>query len=180
MKTAGAIATLLSSPAAFAKSQKLKGARSISLHNLHTEEKIKVDYWIDGKYQPEALAEIDLVLRDHRQNEVCSMDPKLIDILHNIQQSTLGSSDKKPVQILSAYRSPTTNNNMRRYKRGVAKNSFHMVGQAVDVRIEGVSNYDIYRAALNLKEGGIGYYGSRGFTHLDTGNFRTWGARRRG
>lgn len=179
LKTAGAVATLLASPAAFAKSDKLKGSRSISLHNLHTEETITVDYWVDGKYQPEALAELDLVLRDHRQNEICSMDPKLIDILHNVQQSTVGGS-KKPIQILSAYRSPTTNNNMRRYRRGVAKNSFHMVGQAVDVRIEGVSNYDIYRSALNLKEGGIGYYGRAGFVHLDTGTFRTWGARRRG
>jgi uncharacterized protein YcbK (DUF882 family) len=173
LKTAGAVATLLASPAAIAKSQKLRGAKSISLHNLHTEEKIKVDYWIDGKYEPEALAAIDLVLRDHRQNEVCSMDPKLIDILHSIQQSTAGSTGKH-VEILSAYRSPTTNSNMRRYKRGVAKNSFHMVGQAVDIRVPGVSNRDVYRAAVSLKEGGIGYYGRAGFVHLDTGKFRTW------
>jgi uncharacterized protein YcbK (DUF882 family) len=179
LKTAAGIATLLASPVAFAKSEKLKGARTISLHNLHTEEKIKVDYWIDGKYQPEALAELDLVLRDHRQNEVCSMDPKLIDILHNIQNATVGNADKH-VQILSAYRSPTTNSNMRRYKRGVAKNSFHMVGQAVDIRIPGVGNYDVFRAAQNLKEGGIGYYGRTGFIHLDTGTYRTWGARRKG
>ena len=176
LKTAGTFATFLASPVALAKTQKLTGSRTISLHNLHTEEKIKVDYWIDGKYQPEALAEIDLVLRDHRANEVCSMDPKLIDILHNIQQRTIGNSGK-PVEILSAYRSPTTNSNMRRYKRGVAKNSFHMVGQAVDIRVPGFSNRDVYQAAVDLKEGGIGYYGRSGFVHVDTGDFRTWGGR---
>ena len=150
LKTAGAVATFLASPAALAKSQQLRGVRTISLHNLHTEEKIKVDYWVDGKYEPEALAQLDLVLRDHRQNEVCSMDPKLIDIMHNIQQSTLGSPVKH-LQVLSAYRSPTTNSNMRRYKRGVAKNSFHMVGQAVDIRVPGISNPEGYRAAVYLK-----------------------------
>jgi uncharacterized protein YcbK (DUF882 family) len=178
LKTAGAIATFLASPAALAKSRKLTGSRTISLHNLHTEEKIKVDYWVDGKYEPEALAEIDLVLRDHRANEVCSMDPKLIDILHNIQQRTLGSTGK-PVEVVSAYRSPTTNNNMRRYKRGVARNSFHMLGQAVDIRVPGIDHQDLYRAAVGLEEGGIGYYGRAGFVHLDTGKFRTWGGRRK-
>jgi uncharacterized protein YcbK (DUF882 family) len=173
LKTAGSIATFLASPAVLAKTQKLTGSRTISLHNLHTEEKIKIDYWIDGKYQPEALARIDLVLRDHRANEICSMDPKLIDILHNIQQRTIGST-AKPVEVVSAYRSPTTNSDMRRYKRGVAKNSFHTVGQAVDIRVPGFSTRDVYKAALGLKEGGIGYYGRAGFVHLDTGNYRTW------
>ena len=173
LKTAGTIATFLASPAALAKTQKLTGSRTISLHNLHTEEKIKIDYWVDGKYEPEALARIDLVLRDHRANEVCSMDPKLIDILHSIQQRTLGSS-AKPVEVISAYRSPTTNSDMRRYRRGVAKNSFHTVGQAVDIRVPGFSTRDVYRAALALKEGGVGYYGRAGFVHLDTGKHRTW------
>ena len=173
LKTAGSIATFLASPAALAKTQKLTGSRTISLHNLHTEEKIKIDYWIDGKYQPEALARIDLVLRDHRANEICSMDPKLIDILHSIQQRTIGST-AKPVEVVSAYRSPTTNSDMRRYKRGVARNSFHTVGQAVDIRVPGFSTRDVYKAALGLKEGGIGYYGRAGFVHLDTGNYRTW------
>jgi uncharacterized protein YcbK (DUF882 family) len=173
LKTAGAIATFLASPAALAKTQKLTGSRSISLHNLHTEEKIRIDYWVDGRYEPEALARIDLVLRDHRANEVCSMDPKLIDILHSIQQRTLGSS-AKPLEVISAYRSPTTNSDMRRYRRGVAKNSFHTVGQAVDIRVPGVSTRDVYRAALALKEGGVGYYGRAGFVHLDTGKHRTW------
>jgi uncharacterized protein YcbK (DUF882 family) len=101
------------------------------------------------------------------------MDPKLIDILHSIQQRTIGSSAKY-VEVVSAYRSPTTNSDMRRYKRGVAKNSFHTVGQAVDIRVPGFSTRDVYRAALDLKEGGIGYYGRAGFVHLDTGKYRTW------
>lgn len=173
LKTAGTIATFLASPAALAKTQKLTGSRTLSLHNLHTEEKIKIDYWIDGRYEPEALARIDLVLRDHRANEVCSMDPKLIDILHHIQQRTIGTS-AKAVEVVSAYRSPTTNDDMRRYKRGVAKNSFHTVGQAVDIRVPGFSTRDVYRAALALKEGGVGHYGRAGFVHLDTGKYRTW------
>ena len=119
------------------------------------------------------MARIDLVLRDHRANEICSMDPKLIDILHSIQQRTIGST-AKPVEVVSAYRSPTTNSDMRRYKRGVARNSFHTVGQAVDIRVPGFSTRDVYKAALGLKEGGIGYYGRAGFVHLDTGNYRTW------
>jgi uncharacterized protein YcbK (DUF882 family) len=173
---AAALAAMASVPAVYARSKKReRGVRALSLHNVHTGEKTRVDYWIDGRYEPEALAEIDMLLRDHRDNEVCSIDTRLIDLLYNVNQKTVCNS-AKCFEILSGYRSPNTNRMLRSRRRGsgVAKNSLHMQGKAIDIKLPGVGNSTLYSAATAQKSGGVGYYGSS-FVHLDVGKVRTWG-----
>ena len=79
-----------------------------------------------------------------------------------------------PFEIISGYRSPASNNELRNQSRGVAKRSFHLTGQAVDIRLPGVQLAQLRRAAIAQRAGGVGFYPSSGFVHVDTGPFRTW------
>lgn len=141
--------------------------------NLHTGETAAVVYRAEGRLIPSALRKIDHLLRDHRTNEVAEIDPRLLDLLHRLRLC-LGTS--KPYGIISGYRSPGTNAMLVSRSNGVARRSLHMQGRAIDIRIEGVDPWHIYRAARELNAGGVGLYSSSGFVHLDTGRARFWGS----
>ena len=148
------------------------GQRALSLRNLHTGEKLTRTYWADGEYLAEPLSDIDHLLRDHRTDEVHSIDPQLLDVLHRLQQK-VGS--KRSFEIISGYRSPKTNAMLRGNSNGVAKKSLHMQGKAIDVRLPGQDLARLRQAALSLKSGGVGYYSKSNFLHMDTGRVRHWG-----
>ena len=167
-----AVATsLFLTPKAFAALDKNK--RSLSFYNLHTGEKLRVTYAVDGLYVPGALAKINHLLRDHRTGDATHMDPQLIDILHLIQQET-GSNEA--FQIISGYRSPKTNNLLRQTSSKVAKKSLHMEGKAMDIRLPDRGTKQLRNAALSISKGGVGYYPSSRFVHIDTGRVRNWQA----
>lgn len=168
----GATAALLATPLAFAKPVKLQGARSLSLHNLHTGEQLKTEFWIDGQYQPEALAAIDKIMRDHRCDQTYNMDRDLVDLLHRLSRRL---DTRRPLGIISGYRSPETNEVLREKSKGVAQNSYHTKGMAVDIRIADRSLSDLYRGARELRLGGVGFYARSRFVHVDVGPVRTWG-----
>lgn len=146
-------------------------ARFVSFQNTHTGESTKLTYWEQGKYLPDALAEINKVLRDHRTNDVTRMDPKLMDQLFVLRQKL---DTNQPFQIISGYRSPRTNAMLRAKGRGVARRSLHTTGQAIDIRVAGRSLSQVRLAALSLSAGGVGYYPKSQFVHLDTGRIRRW------
>lgn len=152
-------------------SKATQGARSLSLFNRHTGERQRADYWIDGKYQPDALSEFDQVLKDHRQNIVAPMDKRLFDLLHQLQTRIANDSE---IHIISGYRSPKTNAMLAANSNGVAKKSYHMKGMAMDIAIPGVDLAVLRDAATSLKLGGVGYYKKSGFIHVDTGRVRAW------
>ncbi|GGB34447.1 membrane protein [Oceanisphaera marina] len=145
--------------------------RKLSLHNLHTGEQVTANFWEEGHYLKEGLNTFNHVMRDFRENEEHDIDPKLFDQLFLLQHR-LGKPGE--IQIISGYRSPTTNAMLRRTSRGVAKKSYHMKGQAIDLRLPGVPLSQVRKAALDLKVGGVGYYPSSNFVHLDTGPVRSW------
>ncbi|WP_116473852.1 DUF882 domain-containing protein [Zobellella maritima] len=145
--------------------------RKLSFYNLHTDEKVTASFWEDGRYLDEGLAALNHVMRDFRQNEVHPIDPKLFDQLFVLQHK-LGK--KGEFQIISGYRSPKTNNMLRKAGGGVAKKSYHMQGKAIDLRLPGVQLKQLHKTALSLKAGGVGYYPSDNFVHLDTGPVRSW------
>ncbi len=145
--------------------------RSITLITAHTGEKFTGEYWYDGKYLPDAFAEIKTVMRDHRNNERFPIDPRLMDIMY-VLENRVGTSN--PVNIVSGYRSPQTNAMLRRTTEGVARNSLHMSGQAIDIRIPGVSLTSVRDTVTDLKSGGVGYYAKSNFVHVDTGRVRIW------
>jgi len=164
------IGALLSSPAALARIGK-PARRELALHNLHTGESTEVVYWRHGDYDTTALAELNQLLRDHRSGEVWEMDPALMDQLYVLQRQV---GTERPYQVISGYRSPSTNAMLRNQSGGVAKRSLHMQGRAIDIRLPGIKLARLREAALGMQAGGVGYYPQSGFIHIDTGRVRFW------
>lgn len=99
------------------------------------------------------------------------MDRALLDMLYGLQQGIGGEGE---FEIISAYRSPKTNQMLRTKSGGVAKRSLHMQGRAIDVRLCGCDLKTLRDQALAMKAGGVGYYPKSNFIHIDTGRFRSW------
>lgn len=145
--------------------------RMLAFEHTHTGDKLRLTYFERGNYVEDALQEINYLLRDYHTDDIHPIDTALLDQLYDLKQA-LGIN--KPFHIVSGYRSPFTNAQLRRHSHGVAEHSFHMQGRAIDIRLEGVSARTIKEAALAMAKGGVGYYPHNNFVHLDTGDFRTW------
>ncbi len=145
--------------------------RTLSFEHMHTGEKLKLTYFEHGNYIKDALQEINYLLRDFRTEEIHTIDNALLDQLFDLKQN-LGLN--KPFHIISGYRSPFTNAQLRKNSHGVAEHSYHLQGRAIDIRVEGVSSKTIRNTALAMAQGGVGYYPRNNFVHLDTGKYRTW------
>jgi uncharacterized protein YcbK (DUF882 family) len=143
----------------------------LRFYHTHTSEKLDVVYLENGAYVPEALQQINYLLRDFRSGDVHTIDPRLLDILSQVQERT-GSAGR--FEVISGFRSPATNEMLRHQSAGVAKNSMHLLGQAIDVRLSGADTRNLRRAAISLRRGGVGYYPAADFVHIDTGRVRTW------
>ena len=146
--------------------------RALSLQNTTTGDSLNVTYFEKGRYLPDALDEINYLYRDHLTDEIHPVDTALLDQLHDLQ-TTLGVN-KRQIQVICGYRSPYTNAHLRRHSHGVAKNSLHMQGRAIDIRMPGMDSRTVRDAALSMARGGVGYYPGSNFVHLDTGGVRTW------
>jgi uncharacterized protein YcbK (DUF882 family) len=149
------------------------GARTLSFNNIHTGERLVVDYWADGAYVPDALSSINHLLRDFRTGDVHVIEPRLLDLLTGLRTSLEVSA---PIEVISGYRSPATNASLRaeREHSGVAAKSLHMQGMAIDIRVANRSLETVHRAALAMQAGGVGYYPQSDFVHVDVGRVRTW------
>ena len=147
------------------------GVRELAFYNMHTGESLKAAYWSEGEYLPDALTDINHILRDYRNDEVLPIEPRLLDLLHGLR-NTLDT--QQPFQIISGYRSPATNATLAANTDGVAKSSLHMLGKAIDLHVEGVPLDDLRRAALALRGVGVGFYPKSNFVHVDIGRLRSW------
>lgn len=149
----------------------LANSRTLELYFTHTRESIKVVYKRNGQYVGSGLRDLNRFLRDWRRNEATKMDPELFDLLWELQQEFKGT-----IYVVSAYRSPATNSMLRRRSRGVAKNSQHMAGRAIDFYIKGANLAKVRAAGMRRQVGGVGYYPRSGspFVHMDTASVRAW------
>jgi uncharacterized protein YcbK (DUF882 family) len=147
------------------------GARVLHFSHTHTGERLAIEYFNAGAYLPDALETVNHLLRDFRTGDIHEIDPGLLDLLHRLAAVT-GTS--KPFQVISGYRSPATNAMLRHRSEGVAVGSLHMQGQAIDIRLADVPLPKLRAAALDARRGGVGYYPSSDFVHVDTGRVRTW------
>lgn len=138
--------------------------RKLALYNIHTGETFEGTYWRENVYDKKALEQLAHVLRDRRNDKKHPIDPHLFDALHRLQ-SKLGT--KNPFQVICGYRSPETNAILHKKSKGVAKNSLHMKGKAIDVNLDQVSLKELSNAARSLKVGGVGYYPKSDFIHID-------------
>ena len=156
---------------ALAAIPRTKGIRSLAFHNLHTDERLHVDYWKNGKYDRAAWAKIDHILRDHYSGDVLPMNLRLLDLVYDLR-NRMGYGGN--IEVISGYRSPKTNMMLASYSDGVAKNSYHTKGMAIDIRLPGTQLHRIYNTALKMKRGGAGYYPDSEFVHVDVGPVRRW------
>ncbi|MDG4901704.1 MULTISPECIES: DUF882 domain-containing protein [unclassified Mesorhizobium] len=159
----------LSAAASGAKAE----VRSLKLYHLHTHEKAEIVYKRNGRYVPEGLRKINIILRDWRRNEPTKMDPRLLDLVWEAYRQS-GATDY--IQVVCGYRSPSTNSMLRSRSRGVAEKSQHMLGKAMDFYIPGVPLKKLRNIGLKMQGGGVGYYPNSGspFVHMDVGNVRHW------
>ncbi|HEY2358713.1 MAG TPA: DUF882 domain-containing protein [Phenylobacterium sp.] len=146
-------------------------ARSAAFTNLHTGESLNATYWEGGAYIPDALAALNHLLRDHRNDEVHAIAPNLFDLISTLRARL---ETNAVVQVISGYRSPATNAALHARSEGVASHSLHMVGEATDVRIAGVDLARLRDAAWSLQGGGVGFYPQSQFVHVDVGRVRRW------
>ncbi len=170
--TAGASGLLIPHTAMAVSAPPSEKEKTLALLNLHTGESLNTTFCSTQGYQPDSLAEINQLLRDHRNNKQCAMNIELLELLVDLRQIL---DTDKPFHVISAYRSPETNKMLSQKSSGVAKKSLHMQGMAIDVRMPGVELKDLHAAALALKGGGVGLYTKSNFVHLDTGRVRRWG-----
>lgn len=146
-------------------------AWKVSFRHAHTGESFSGVYRVGDKYLPEAFERLNYVMRDFRTKEVFPMDPHVIDIIAMVQKK---ARSNEPLNVLSAYRSPKTNAMLGKKSNAVASNSFHMYGQAVDIRMPDFSTKQLRNIAKSLSAGGVGYYPRSSFIHVDTGDVRSW------
>jgi uncharacterized protein YcbK (DUF882 family) len=143
----------------------------IELHNTHTGERLKVTFRDANGFVPAALDQLENILGDHRSGEHHAMDPQLFVLLADLAAA---AGVEPSYEIISGYRSSATNEKLRANGGGQAKNSQHIQGKAIDVRLHGVTTARLRDLALGLKRGGVGYYPKSDFVHVDTARVRYW------
>lgn len=147
-----------------------KGDGKLTLYHLNLDEKIAVRFREGGDYRKKALAKINHVLRCRGDGKATMMAVKLIELIDHLQDHF----GVKEIHVISGYRSPHFNARLRNAGRGVARHSRHMKGEAIDIRLPGVSIHKVRSYLLSLKAGGVGYYPGQNFVHIDVGPFRSW------
>lgn len=167
LQFAGGAILLACAPASAAAGRE----RIVKLRNLHTGESLKSTYWVDDQVNEAEMAALSSLLRDHRTGEVHAIDVGVVHILWTLQRLV---DNAAAYEVISGYRSPATNARLNAKNKGVAKRSLHMQGRAIDVRLPGTELRLLRDAAIELGQGGVGYYARSDFVHLDTGRFRTW------
>ncbi len=144
----------------------------LELHNTHTDETLKVTFRTnEGGFIPAALGKLNEILGDHRSHQQTTMDPQLFVLLADLAAS---ARVEPHYEIISGYRSSETNERLRTRGGGQAKNSQHIQGKAIDVRLKGVDTATLRDLARALKRGGVGYYPKSDFVHVDTARVRYW------
>ena len=144
----------------------------LRLFHTHTGEHLDIVYRRGDSYVPEALAELNHYLRDHRTGAVLAYDPRVFDLLHDLD-AKLGRPNGE-IDIVCGYRTPWSNEFLRTHGHGVALHSLHMQAKAIDIRMPGVESSILRDAALALHRGGVGYYAKSDFVHVDVGRVRRW------
>ncbi len=147
--------------------------RHLSFYHTHTGKRLDIVYARNGDYVPSALNEINRFLFDFRTGDVAEIEPELLDLIYDVRAALRSDGT---YHVISAYRSPKTNKMLRNRSQnsGVARKSQHLLGKAIDVRLEGVKTRDLRDQALVMRRGGVGYYAKSDFVHMDTGRVRSW------
>lgn len=145
--------------------------RRLKMYHTHTGERLDIVFRKNDGYVAGALDQLDRFLRDSRTGEVHHYDPRVFDLLADLRDAVAPNGE---FQIICGYRTPNTNEYLRTHTSGVARNSLHMLAEAIDIRVPGVPTIKLRDMALKLARGGVGFYPQSGFIHVDVGRVRRW------
>jgi len=145
--------------------------RRLQFFHTHTGKHLDVYYKRGDEYVSEGLTDVNVFLADFRNGKSITIDPHLLDLIYDLRETL---SSKGTYEVISAYRSPETNEMLRGRSTGVAQNSQHLYGKAIDVRLTDVTLSKLHDTAIAMQRGGVGYYASSNFVHIDTGRVRRW------
>lgn len=145
--------------------------RRLAVRNVNTGQQVSVVYWVDGAYDAWELARLSQLLHDHHQNVTVAIDWRLVDLMWLVTRMTGGET----VNVHSGYRTRQTNTSLAAATTGVADDSQHIAGKALDISVPGVSPRTVAGIAAALGWGGVGFYGDAGHVHIDVGPVRVWG-----
>ncbi|WP_443094167.1 DUF882 domain-containing protein [Pseudoduganella rivuli] len=152
--------------------------RTIQLIRPASGEKTRLLYWKDGEIIDSAYQELCHLLRDVNGKETAPIDPKLLETLWGAQAFVARFGIESPVEILSGYRTRSSNNKLIEQGIPAARQSLHMEGKAADIRIPNLNEEVLGGLVRSFRQGGVGFYyrsGPRGgWIHADTGLKRTW------
>ncbi|MFC5513477.1 DUF882 domain-containing protein [Massilia jejuensis] len=171
LKSSVVLASAVGMPVLAKAAQAVPVERTLRLYNTHTGESLRSVFWAEGQFIPDALKDINKLLRDHRNDKIAEMDPKLIVLLNDVSNHF---GEAPTLHIISGYRSPESNAKLAAASGGVAKHSMHMDGKAIDIRLPGKNLAQLHKAAMAMRGGGVGYYPDSQFVHMDTGRVRYW------
>jgi uncharacterized protein YcbK (DUF882 family) len=170
--------TLISTSGLFAPAAELKpppvndSVYRLHFFHTHTGERLTAVYRDPEGYDADSLARLNRYLRDHRTGDIHEYDPRVFDLLHDLITS-LGNPDLE-INVVCGYRTPWSNEFLRTHGHGVASHSLHMQAMAIDIRVPGIPTAQLRDAALALHRGGVGYYATSDFVHVDVGRVRSW------
>jgi uncharacterized protein YcbK (DUF882 family) len=145
---------------------------SLHLFHTHTGQRLDIVYRHGETYDLDALAQLNHFLRDHRTGMIHEYDPRVFDLLHDLT-AAVGRPDAE-IDVICGYRTPWSNEYLRTHGHGVALHSLHMQAMAIDIRVPGVRTSELRDTALSLRRGGVGYYATSDFVHVDVGPVRRW------
>jgi uncharacterized protein YcbK (DUF882 family) len=163
------LSAVLAQPVAARAEPLLPMVRRLKLFNAHTGETFEGAYRDDAGPISGAMADLSVFLRDHYSGETIEYDIAVIDFLAIVME-TIGA---KEATILSAYRTRETNQMLARTTFGVADNSQHIYGRALDIHLPGGLDAAM-KTARGMQRGGVGWYPDSHFIHIDTGPVRNW------
>lgn len=149
-----------------------KKPRELWLRRLSTGEASRVVYWRNGQYLPDPYVALCRLLRDVSADSAVQMDPTLLDVLAGIQGYYRAYGYRDPICVTSGYRTKALNDSLR--SEGAARNSMHLYGKAADITLPGIPVWHLGRVEQYLHAGGVGFYPTRHFVHVDTGRLRSW------
>lgn len=154
----------------FASQSAIAGDGHLFLYNYHANEVLDVTYKTPEGYDKEALQKINYLLRSP-DNKVFPIPTALIELVDEIQDHFCAEA----VEIISGYRSPAYNVDLKKNGRTVASESLHLQGIAADIHIDEITEKALHDYAVSLGRGGVGIYAPYNFVHVDLGPVRTWG-----
>ena len=153
------------------EARNLGGDGIVRLYHQWHKESLEIRYRDEyGNYIPEAMQKIKHLFRDRLTGKEMAVPARLLEILDIIQERHGG----RTITILCGYRSPELNAALAANSSTVARHSLHLKGWAADIMIDGVRTSALRDTAKSLKAGGVGYYPSDGFVHVDAGSVRYW------